>query len=91
MLCIFLNVVEIFVLYMFYRWILNVYVLNICRFAGADIANICNEAAIVAARNGKKSVEIVSSEAWRLTKSCHPKSEEWWHITKPVMQLLDGI
>ena len=62
MLCIFLNVVEIFVLYMFYRWILNVYVLNIFRFAGADIANICNEAAIVAARNGKKSVEMVHFE-----------------------------
>lgn len=27
-------------------------------FAGADIANICNEAALIAARNGKKMVEM---------------------------------
>lgn len=28
-------------------------------FAGADIANVCNEAALIAARKGKKSVELV--------------------------------
>src|SRR5699024_6146431 len=27
-------------------------------FAGADIANICNEAALIAARNGKKEVHM---------------------------------
>ncbi len=27
-------------------------------FAGADIANVCNEAALIAARNGKKEVEM---------------------------------
>ncbi|KAJ8904458.1 hypothetical protein NDN08_000975 [Rhodosorus marinus] len=32
-------------------------------FAGADIANICNEGALIAARNGRKSVEIVDFEA----------------------------
>ena len=26
-------------------------------FSGADIANVCNEAALIAARNNKKSVE----------------------------------
>ena len=26
-------------------------------FSGADIANVCNEAALIAARNGKKSIE----------------------------------
>ncbi len=29
-------------------------------FSGADIANICNEAALVAARNDKKSVDMIS-------------------------------
>lgn len=32
-------------------------------FAGADIANICNEGALIAARNGRNSVEIVDFEA----------------------------
>lgn len=32
-------------------------------FSGADIANICNEAAIVAARGDKKAVEMVDFEA----------------------------
>jgi len=32
-------------------------------FAGADIANICNEAALIAARHGKKTVELVDFEA----------------------------
>lgn len=32
-------------------------------FAGADIANICNEAAIVAARRSKKKVELVDFES----------------------------
>lgn len=31
--------------------------------AGADIANICNEAALVAARNGKDCVDMVDFEA----------------------------
>lgn len=30
----------------------------VCRFAGADIANICNEAAIIAARSGEKAVKM---------------------------------
>jgi AFG3 family protein len=37
-------------------------------FAGADIANICNEAALIAARKGQNEVRtlsIVSSEVWR--------------------------
>lgn len=32
-------------------------------FAGADIANICNEAAIVAARAGKAAIDLVDFEA----------------------------
>lgn len=32
-------------------------------FAGADIANICNEAALIAARNDKNAVEMVDFEA----------------------------
>jgi AFG3 family protein len=32
-------------------------------FAGADIANVCNEAALIAARGDKKSVELVDFEA----------------------------
>ncbi len=32
-------------------------------FAGADIANICNEAALIAARNDKDAVEMVDFEA----------------------------
>ncbi len=32
-------------------------------FAGADIANICNEAAIIAARQGKKGVQMKDFEA----------------------------
>jgi len=32
-------------------------------FAGADIANICNEAALIAARSGKAGVELVDFEA----------------------------
>jgi len=31
-------------------------------FAGADIANVCNEAALIAARSGKDSVELVDFE-----------------------------
>jgi ATP-dependent Zn protease len=32
-------------------------------FAGADIANVCNEAALIAARQDKKSVELIDFEA----------------------------
>jgi ATP-dependent Zn protease len=32
-------------------------------FAGADIANVCNEAALIAARADKKCVELVDFEA----------------------------
>lgn len=32
-------------------------------FSGADIANVCNEAALIAARNGKKSVDTPDFEA----------------------------
>ena len=32
-------------------------------FSGADIANICNEAALVAARGAKEAVELVDFEA----------------------------
>ena len=28
-------------------------------FAGAEIANVCNEAALIAARNDKKAVEMI--------------------------------
>jgi ATP-dependent metalloprotease FtsH len=31
-------------------------------FAGAEIANVCNEAALLAARNGKESVEMIDFE-----------------------------
>ncbi len=34
-----------------------------CIFKGADIANICNEAAIIAARNNKQFVELEDFEA----------------------------
>lgn len=32
-------------------------------FSGADIANVCNEAALIAARNGAKSVVLEHFEA----------------------------
>lgn len=32
-------------------------------FAGADIANVCNEAALIAARAGKETVDLVDFEA----------------------------
>merc|ERR1719265_2719608 len=32
-------------------------------FAGADIANVCNEAALIAARNGKEHVSLIEFEA----------------------------
>lgn len=32
-------------------------------FAGADIANVCNEAALIAARSGKGAVELADFEA----------------------------
>jgi len=32
-------------------------------FAGADIANVCNEGALVAARKGKKTVDLADFEA----------------------------
>ncbi len=32
-------------------------------FSGADIANVCNEAALIAARNSKKEIELVDFEA----------------------------
>jgi AFG3 family protein len=35
----------------------------LCIFKGADIANICNEAAIIAARNNKQFVELEDFEA----------------------------
>jgi AFG3 family protein len=31
-------------------------------FAGADIANICNEAALIAARSNKEQIELVDFE-----------------------------
>jgi len=31
-------------------------------FSGADIANVCNEAALVAARHGKKTIELIDFE-----------------------------
>ncbi len=37
---------------------------DLCMYSlGADIANICNEAAIIAARNGKKKVDLKDFEA----------------------------
>lgn len=32
-------------------------------FAGADIANVCNEAALIAARGGKDAVALVDFES----------------------------
>ena len=32
-------------------------------FAGADIANVCNEAALIAARGAKDAIELVDFEA----------------------------
>ena len=32
-------------------------------FAGADIANVCNEAALIAARGAKDAIELIDFEA----------------------------
>eukprot|EP01097_Dermamoeba_algensis_P002517 TRINITY_DN19_c0_g1_i1.p1 TRINITY_DN19_c0_g1~~TRINITY_DN19_c0_g1_i1.p1 ORF type:complete len:508 (-),score=143.40 TRINITY_DN19_c0_g1_i1:192-1715(-) len=54
-------------------------------FSGADLANICNEAALIAARNEKQSVEIVDFESAidrviggleKKTKVISPKEKE---------------
>ncbi len=37
--------------------------LNMHSCAGADIANVCNEAALIAARSGKDEVSMVDFEA----------------------------
>lgn len=42
---------------------LNMYSLTSAGFAGADIANVCNEAALIAARGGKACVSMVDFEA----------------------------
>jgi ATP-dependent Zn protease len=40
-------------------------------FAGADIANVCNEAALIAARHGKTKVDImVSPRMYACTYVC---------------------
>jgi SpoVK/Ycf46/Vps4 family AAA+-type ATPase len=59
-------------------------------FSGADISNICNEAAIVAARGNKTAVELVDFEvhallwcwclAWDL--DCHPPLLDSSHISR---------
>ncbi len=48
-------------------------------FAGADIANVCNEAALIAARAGKTSVDLADFESAvdRVIGGLEKKNKVW--------------
>ena len=69
-------------------------------FAGADIANVCNEAALIAARKNKEAVDMsdfqdaidrVIGGLEKRTKSFFPKKKKLLPITKQVMQFAAGF
>ena len=69
-------------------------------FAGADIANVCNEAALIAARKGKEAVEMedfqdavdrVIGGLEKKNKIISPEEKRSLPIMKQVMLFADGI
>jgi AFG3 family protein len=69
-------------------------------FAGAEIANVCNEAALIAARNNKKEIDMqdfqdaidrVIGGLEKKNKIISPEEKKLWLTTKPVMLLPDGF
>ena len=61
-------------------------------FSGADIANVCNEAALIAARKDKKAVDKQDflDAVDRKIKSLLPMKKELLRYTKQVTQRLVG-